>query len=110
MVIILSLSIYDEVVQINNFRIYDRWGNMVYYQENLTPQDRNKFWDGKFAGNQPSRCVYVYRVDLTYADGSSELKAGDVTLIRIGSNFRSIDFQCSLSSYKVILPLTSVLK
>ncbi len=72
----------DEVVQINNFRIYDRWGNMVYYQENLTPQDRNKFWDGKFAGKPAEAGVYVYRVDLTYADGSSELKAGDVTLIR----------------------------
>lgn len=82
MVTILSPSIAKSVVQINNFRIYDRWGNMVYYQESLTPQDRNKFWDGKFAGKPAEAGVYVYRVDLTYADGSSELKAGDVTLIR----------------------------
>ncbi|MEZ4911772.1 MAG: gliding motility-associated C-terminal domain-containing protein [Saprospiraceae bacterium] len=71
-----------EVALINNFKIYDRWGNLVYFQDNFTPLDRNKFWDGKFAGKPAEQGVYVYVVDLTYTDGSTETKSGDVTLIR----------------------------
>jgi gliding motility-associated-like protein len=72
------------VASINNFRIFSRWGELVY--ENLTPQvgityaDPNNGWDGKLNGEPMNPGVFVYVVEVTFIDGSVEIYKGDVTL------------------------------
>lgn len=42
------------------FRIYNRWGEMVFFSEDPTAK-----WDGNFKGNPVTEGVYIYRADLT---------------------------------------------
>ncbi len=64
-------------VEVTNFRIYNRWGNIVY--DNETP---NTGWDGKQNDKSAPSDVYTYFVEVLYPNGSVEVAKGDVTLIR----------------------------
>ncbi|MEY2904373.1 MAG: hypothetical protein RJA52_389 [Bacteroidota bacterium] len=64
----------DEIVE---FRIYNRWGKVVYNNQNP-----DTGWDGNLNGTlQPSE-VYVYQVKVRLLDGEEVFLKGDVTLIR----------------------------
>lgn len=63
--------------QIVNFTIFNRWGKIVYQNENISTG-----WDGKQDGkNLPSE-VYVYAITVKYPNGSTDTQSSDVTLIR----------------------------
>ncbi|MFZ1703848.1 MAG: gliding motility-associated C-terminal domain-containing protein [Saprospiraceae bacterium] len=65
------------------FKIYDRWGNLVYAAENFDPAtELDKFWNGTFSGKPVEQGVYVYVIDVLFKDGDFETRAGDVTVIR----------------------------
>lgn len=65
----------DEII---SFRIYDRWGALLYETTNITDS-----WDGTFNGRKEPSGVYVFMVEMTCElDGSVLVKAGDVTLVR----------------------------
>lgn len=67
-----------------NFRIYDRWGELVYFQENFLPGG-SEFpfgWDGKLRGKRASSGVYLYLSEVQFIDGTVLLYRGDVTIMR----------------------------
>jgi len=69
---------------IDFFRIYDRWGNLVYLEENMAPQVNGAGnWDGSFNGQDLDPGVFVYVIQLRF-DGENEptIRKGDITLIR----------------------------
>ncbi len=72
------------VASLNNFRIFSRWGELVY--EHLNPQvgityaDPENGWDGKLNGEPMNPGVFVYVVEVTFIDGRVEIYKGDVTL------------------------------
>jgi gliding motility-associated-like protein len=74
------------VASINNFRIFSRWGELVY--EHLNPEkgitiaDPNNGWDGKLDGEPMNPGVFVYVVEITFIDGRVEIYKGDVTLAK----------------------------
>jgi len=35
---------------IESFRIFDRWGNLVYNEENIDPLTFTDWWDGTYNG------------------------------------------------------------
>ncbi|MBT8231465.1 MAG: gliding motility-associated C-terminal domain-containing protein [Bacteroidia bacterium] len=72
----------SQVEMIKSFRIFDRWGNMVHELENISPDSEEASWDGYFNDKPAIQGVYVYIIELTYLDASSEIFAGDITLIR----------------------------
>jgi gliding motility-associated-like protein len=59
------------------FRVFDRWGNMVYEGNNPA-----RGWDGTYKGQPAPTDVYFYTIRLGYADNYVETFTGDVTLIR----------------------------
>lgn len=59
------------------FRIYNRWGNLVYEGNNI-----DAGWDGKYNGAPQPYGVYVYEVEAIASDGTTFRKRGNVTLIR----------------------------
>lgn len=71
-----------EVVNIPVFRIYDRWGQLVYEQQNIPPNDPQLGWDGRYNGSLMNAAVFVFFVELEYNDGRIEYVKGDVTLLR----------------------------
>ncbi len=57
--------------------IYNRWGELMYTSGNLY-----KGWDGYVMnGKRAKQGVYVYKAWVKYIDGSTEIKAGDVTFL-----------------------------
>jgi len=66
---------------VNQFMIYDRWGNTVYSQQNKQLSDLLP-WNGLFGDSEVSNGVYVYLLELTTKEGEPIIKAGDITLIK----------------------------
>jgi len=65
------------VINVNLFQIYDRFGNLVYDNDN--PADG---WDGRRGGNLSPSDVYLYNVELAVDGCFTVSRKGDVTLIR----------------------------
>lgn len=63
--------------QLNYFRIFNRWGNLVYATNEL-----HQGWDGKMKGIEQPGGVYVWMVQGITEDGKLITKKGTVTLIR----------------------------
>lgn len=62
-----------------DFRIYNRWGNVVYVSTN--PADPG--WDGSTPkGKESNNGVYVYILQATLSDGTFFDKKGSVTLVK----------------------------
>lgn len=70
----------DAVVEIVRLEIYDRWGSLLWKDENLTG---SAGWDGVSAsGRMAPEGVYVYVMRVQLADGTIRMYAGDVSLVR----------------------------
>lgn len=61
-----------------DWRIYNRWGQMVYRS---TSRKQNG-WDGTFKGKLQPMDVYTYTLDVVFTDGKKLRKTGDITLLR----------------------------
>jgi len=72
----------EGVRMIRQFAVYDRWGNALYLQRDLHPDDPSAGWDGTFRGRAMDPGVYVYAIELELADGRIRRYKGDVQLLR----------------------------
>lgn len=59
------------------FRVFNRWGQMVFATSNV-----NDGWDGTFDGKKADISTYFWDISVTGIDGQKVQKKGDVTLIR----------------------------
>lgn len=66
----------DEFIRIEQFVIYDRWGNQVYRCNDYDVCG----WDGMIHGRPGPSGVYLYHISLTYNDEVRYL-TGEVTLL-----------------------------
>lgn len=72
-----------EVVQIKYMRIFNRWGNQVFYDHDFRPNDPTHGWDGNIAGaKEPNSSVFAWIAEIEFKDGKIELFSGDITLIK----------------------------
>lgn len=67
---------------IRTFRIYDRWGELLYEARDFEVNDANFGWDGSFIGKMMNGGVYLWYVDAEYIDGVREVFKGQTTMIR----------------------------
>jgi gliding motility-associated-like protein len=65
------------IKQLNYFRVYNRWGQMLYSSSAL-----NQGWDGKFGGIEQVSGVYVWMAEGVTTDDRIITKKGTVALIR----------------------------
>jgi large repetitive protein len=70
------------VVQVRAFRVFDRWGNMLFQNGPFPPNDPLYGWDGRFKGRLMNAGVYVYAAEVEFFDGRLETLSGEVTLMR----------------------------
>ncbi len=61
-----------------DFRVFNRWGQLVYVNTN----DASKGWDVTFNGVPQYIGVYNYIIIISRTDGTNKIFKGDVTLIR----------------------------
>ncbi len=70
------------VNKIKSFKIFNRWGELVFFKRDIFPEDKSSAWDGKYKGLEAPSGTYVYFVELECSSGGSYEKKGTVTLIR----------------------------
>ncbi|MBK6821603.1 MAG: gliding motility-associated C-terminal domain-containing protein [Saprospiraceae bacterium] len=70
------------IKQVDEFRIYDRWGNLVFLSGNFMVNDLQAGWDGNFKGEPVNPGVFVYYVKATRIDGTTVTLAGDVSVVK----------------------------
>ena len=74
------LQLYGYSIDEIDFRIYDRWGELIY--QNNDPNFSSWHWDGTFKGVELNSAVFVYTVEVTYMDGREQIQHGNITLVR----------------------------
>jgi gliding motility-associated-like protein len=79
---VVMISADDGVREISSFSIFDRWGNLVFAADHFQPNDPTISWDGKLHGEAMNPGVFTYRVIIVYVTGETEVRYGDLTLIR----------------------------
>jgi len=73
----------SSIANVNTIQVFDRWGNLVYSEDNVIPNDVNKGWDGTWNGEEMLPGVYVFYAEVVHDDGGfNEEIIGDITLIR----------------------------
>lgn len=71
-----------DVINIGYFAIYDRWGELLFENEDFKPNVPSEGWDGLFKGKVVSPGVYIYVVEAEFEDGEILTVTGDITVIR----------------------------
>ncbi|MBL7803697.1 MAG: proprotein convertase P-domain-containing protein [Saprospiraceae bacterium] len=76
------ITIYggQDVVEIESFRIFDRWGEAIFEAYDFQPEEVE--WAGKQRGEEVLPGVYVYYAVIRFIDGESEVFTGDITVYR----------------------------
>ncbi len=79
------LVVHGKQKQVRNvsvFKVFDRWGELVYTDQNFPVNESTRGWDGSFRGKPCDPGVYVWLLEAEYIDGHIEFLKGDVTLVR----------------------------
>lgn len=67
---------------VTKLAVFDRWGELVYIRENVSPYDLSNGWDGTINGKTLNNGVYAYVVEVQFETGQIFSQMGNVTLIR----------------------------
>ena len=70
----------DGISSIHYFRIYDRWGTLVFEHSNYRVGDRNGSWDGRYKGLPVPQGSYVYFAELSCGN-ETYVQKGSVTVL-----------------------------
>ncbi len=70
------------VSNILSFRIYNRWGQLLFERTNIQINDASNAWNGSYLGGAPRPDVYVWVLDAICETGEPINMKGDVTIIR----------------------------
>jgi hypothetical protein len=79
---VLTVFAGAEVQQIQWLRVYDRWGNQVFDNQNFAPNDPRSGWDGRINGQPAPPAVFVWMAAIEFVDGSVQIFKGDVSVVR----------------------------
>jgi gliding motility-associated-like protein len=69
-------------VRIKTFRVYDRWGTLVFETADAPLNDINYAWDGNFKGKPLNADVFAWYTEVEFTDGEVIAYKGNTTLIR----------------------------
>jgi gliding motility-associated-like protein len=68
--------------RVKSIRVFNRWGEVVFEQNNFPVNNAAFGWDGKYKGNKPQPDVYVYQVEV-FCENSEVIRfEGNIALIQ----------------------------
>jgi len=67
---------------ISSFRVYNRWGEVVFEKRNIQLNDASAGWDGTYKGQLLNPDAFVYVIDGVCERGEAISWKGDVTIVR----------------------------
>ncbi len=80
---IFSPLVGTGVTNIRKMQVFDRWGELVYLQNNFLPDALGtQGWNGTFQGKNMNPAVFIYTIEVEFADGRVLTYKGDITLLR----------------------------
>jgi gliding motility-associated-like protein len=71
------LLIKGDCIQTIDFKIYDRWGNIVFQTQNMS-----QGWDGTYMGKPMQAGTYTYSITVLTNNGNTASKKGSISLVR----------------------------
>ncbi len=79
-----KLVIYagPEANAISSFKIFTRWGEQIYDEQNFLPNDMQFGWDGESNGRNVGSGIYIWMAEIDFIDGERIVYSGDVALVR----------------------------
>ena len=69
-------------IQVRLFRVYDRWGEIVFEARDFEVNDATVGWDGNFRSEPVNGGVFIWQADALLPDGREQRFRGQTTLIR----------------------------
>ncbi|PHI19867.1 hypothetical protein CEQ90_10770 [Lewinellaceae bacterium SD302] len=80
---ILFIGANEEKVElIQEFQVFNRWGESVFENYDFLPNEPAQGWDGNHRGEPLNPQVLVYYAKVLFQNGDEVLYKGDITLIR----------------------------
>ncbi len=70
------------IATVKYFRIFNRWGELVFERNNFNANDVRQGWDGRVNGKPANPDVYVYTAEVLCTAGGTFVRKGNVTLFR----------------------------
>ncbi|MEI6948496.1 PKD domain-containing protein [Paraflavisolibacter sp. H34] len=70
------------VDRVKSFRVFNRWGEMVFEKREYALSDASAGWDGRYKGRAPVADVYVYQLEAYCDNGQIIQFSGNVALIQ----------------------------
>lgn len=70
------------VGKVKTLLVFDRWGNLLFQNQNFQANDPDAGWDGRYKGKAMDQNVFVFYAEIEYLDGTIETFKGDLTLYR----------------------------
>ena len=68
--------------RVETFEVFNRWGELVYAAADFPVNSFAHGWDGSYRGAFAPGGTYLWRVGVTFIDGTVETATGQTTLIR----------------------------
>lgn len=70
------------IAMVKSFRIFNRWGEVVFEKANFSPNDPMQGWDGRIKGKIGEPAVFVYTAEVICENGSTYTYKGNVSIIK----------------------------
>jgi gliding motility-associated-like protein len=70
------------IKSVKQFRVFNRWGELIFERSNFAPNARQFGWDGKIRGVLATPDVFVYTAEVLCENDVPFIYKGNVTLIR----------------------------
>ena len=72
----------EKVQSVVVFRVYDRWGTLVFEGANMEANVPEQGWNGNFRGQPSTSGTYTWYADVQFLDGEVTQIKGNITLLR----------------------------
>jgi gliding motility-associated-like protein len=72
----------EKIAEVALFRVYDRWGSLVFEGQSLEVNIAEQGWNGSFRGQECSSGAYIWYADIRFKDGEITQLKGEVVLLR----------------------------
>jgi gliding motility-associated-like protein len=70
------------ISMVKHFRIFNRWGVIVFERDNFPPNNTAYAWDGKVKGKPVPPDIFVYTAEVICENGNSFTYKGNISLIK----------------------------
>lgn len=72
----------ENIGMIKSFRVFDRWGALIFEANDIEPNLEKNGWNGEVKNKKAPNGIYVWTARLLWADGEESFLKGDVVLMR----------------------------